>query len=47
MNWIGNRPAAQNKSKNELYVARDYAAFHRQYEQLTAIIRANLHPLTS
>jgi cell filamentation protein len=35
------------QSKNELYVARDHAAFHRQYEQLTAIIRTNLHPLTS
>lgn len=35
------------QSKNELYIARDHAAHRREYGLLTAIIYANLHPLTS
>jgi fido (protein-threonine AMPylation protein) len=39
-------PSGRNRqSRDALYIARDYAAHHRQYEHLIAIVRANLRPL--
>jgi hypothetical protein len=46
MSWIGSRRDAASNRRTS-YIARDHAAHRREYGLLTAIIYANLHPLTS